>query len=903
MSVTRIGDKQYPRVDKKDGSVKPPRIEIETGYIPRALAELPRWVCWKWIWREDDKGKGSWTKPPINAKTGNEAKTNDPTTWVTYSEAMAAYRLKKEYAGVGFVFCDDDGIMGVDVDGCLWPCGSLTPTAEAAVQHFGDSYCEVSPSGAGLKFIIQATIPGGKSGRKNPKLDVEAYQSGRYFTVTGRRWPGSSSSILWKQKALDQWSESVFRSAKVDDKTDNTPATPVSAGVMEIVEKASASRNGDKFRKLWAGDCSEFNDDQSSGDLAFCSMLAFWCGGNANLIDEVFRASGLMREKWEREDYRTGTIKKAVDGCREFYPWDRQGSKKSFVSNVIESCNPDPEADQEPDPEPDPDSQAWPNLIPIAGPEPEPMECSDFPPCIAGIIEAVVEFAEVPVELPGLMALGVLATASQKKYEIAGDGSYREPLNLFVCPALDPGNRKTSVVAILTKPLRRWEQDQRAELAPIIREAESERRTAEKRIEHLRTKASKAEDSVERTDLQREIDAVERELPPVPVMPLLTTDDCTPEHTATLLSHHGERLAIVSDEGGIFDIVAGRYSRGVPNLDVFLQAHAGSPVRVHRGSREPVDLQNPCLTIAISCQPYVLAEMGDNKAFRGRGLLARFLFAIPKSNLGFRTLQPKEIPSPQLDAWHHVVYTMLDREQQVDDFGDPKSQILYLSPGAYRLWKSEQRSNETDMRPAGSWADNTGWASKYPGAVLRIAGILHCADCTSCGQDPATQDVEESTMRFALQLGRKIKSHSRQAFGMMALTDDQKFAHKIVEWIRRDSITEFTGRECSIHCNSAGSVKELDEAFELLINHGWIRPGQKKQPDGGGRPSQPFEVNPAVAQLDDKTDETHQLGISQGVLSVLSSVSAKPIPRPELLESEPVDVDDYEFSFPSDRRG
>jgi hypothetical protein len=295
----------------------------------------------------------------------------------------------------------------------------------------------------------------------------------------------------------------------------------------------------------------------------------------------------------------------------------------------------------------------------------------------------------------------------------------------------------------------------------------------------------------------------------------------------------------------------------------------------------------------------VLAEMGDNKAFRGRGLLARFLFAIPKSNLGFRTLQPKEIPSPQLDAWHHVVYTMLDREQQVDDFGDPKSQILYLSPGAYRLWKSEQRSNEIDMRPAGSWADNTGWASKYPGAVLRIAGILHCADCTSCGQDPATKDVEESTMQFALQLGRKIKSHSRQAFGMMALTDDQKFAHKIVEWIKRESVTEFTGRECSIHCNSAGSVKELDAAFELLINHGWIRPGQKKQPDGGGRPSQPFEVNPAVAQLDDITDETRQTGISQGVLSVLSSVSAKPIPRPEL----PEPVDDYEFSFPSDRRG
>ncbi|MCX7386604.1 MAG: YfjI family protein [Planctomycetales bacterium] len=539
--------------------------------------------------------------------------------------------------------------------------------------------------------------------------------------------------------------------------------------------------------------------------------------------------------------------------------------------------------------------EAWPALIPIAGPEPEPMQSDDFPPCVGKIVQAVVEHAEVPVELPALMALGVLATASQKKYEIACDGSHKEPLNLFVCPALDPGNRKTSVVSILTAPLRRWERDQRAELAPAIREAESHRLTALKRIEVIRAKAAKSNDGDERDGLQKEIDDIERDLPHVQTMPLLTTDDCTPEHIATLLSHHGERLAIVSDEGGIFDIVAGRYSRGVPNLDVFLQAHAGSPVRVHRGSRDPVDLQSPCLTVAVSCQPYVLDEMGSNKAFRGRGLLARFLFAVPKSNLGFRTLQPSEIPSAQLDAWNHVVRTMLDREQHVDDYGNAKSQILYLAPEAYRLWKSEQHANEIDMRPGGSWAENTGWASKYPGAVLRIAGVLHCAVCTSVGQDPATVDVAESTMRFAVQLGRKIKSHSRQAFGMMQLTNDQKNANKILDWIQRDGITEFTGRECSIHCNSAGSVKELDGAFDLLITHGWIRTGQKKQPDGGGRPSQPFKVNPAVAQFDDKTDKTQQ----RGVTSVMSSELAKPFPRPE----SPIScaVDDFEFQFGTGR--
>jgi hypothetical protein len=44
-----------------------------------------------------------------------------------------------------------------------------------------------------------------------------------------------------------------------------------------------------------------------------CNTLAFWCNNDAGLINEAFRQSGMMREKWEREDYREGTITKAIE--------------------------------------------------------------------------------------------------------------------------------------------------------------------------------------------------------------------------------------------------------------------------------------------------------------------------------------------------------------------------------------------------------------------------------------------------------------------------------------------------------------------------------------------------------------------------------------------------------------
>ncbi|MFM7831495.1 MAG: DNA primase, partial [Planctomycetaceae bacterium] len=89
--------------------------------------------------------------------------------------------------------------------------------------------------------------------------------------------------------------------------------------VAEIVRRASEARNGEKFRRLYAGDLSDVGDDHSSADLALCNSLAFWCGCDAGLMDQVFRSSGLMREKWERADYRESTIAKAIESCSEVY--------------------------------------------------------------------------------------------------------------------------------------------------------------------------------------------------------------------------------------------------------------------------------------------------------------------------------------------------------------------------------------------------------------------------------------------------------------------------------------------------------------------------------------------------------------------------------------------------------
>lgn len=102
-----------------------------------------------------------------------------------------------------------------------------------------------------------------------------------------------------------------------------------------LIEKAMNAKNGDKFSALWEGRWGGLGfknqkgeETQSEADLALCSILAFWTQGDAARIDRLFRQSGLMREKWERADYRERTINLALDQRAYYDPNYRKGNGK-----------------------------------------------------------------------------------------------------------------------------------------------------------------------------------------------------------------------------------------------------------------------------------------------------------------------------------------------------------------------------------------------------------------------------------------------------------------------------------------------------------------------------------------------------------------------------------------------
>ncbi len=135
-----------------------------------------------------------------------------------------------------------------------------------------NSYAEWSPSGEGVHVLVRASLPTFCRHRGN---GIEIYDTGRYFTVTGRILSGASLEIEPRQAAIDHLladvaptsCESHERHIYILDGPKNDD---------ELLLRARCARNGEKFTKLWLGDLSEYGGDHGCSLVHVAGLLRCW---------------------------------------------------------------------------------------------------------------------------------------------------------------------------------------------------------------------------------------------------------------------------------------------------------------------------------------------------------------------------------------------------------------------------------------------------------------------------------------------------------------------------------------------------------------------------------------------------------------------------------------------------
>jgi replicative DNA helicase len=336
-----------------------------------------------------------------------------------------------------------------------------------------------------------------------------------------------------------------------------------------------------------------------------------------------------------------------------------------------------------------------------------------------------------------------------------------------------------------------------------------------------------------------------------------------------IMASNDGRCAILSAEGGIFDMMAGMYS-GKPNLNVYLKGHAGDDIRVDRkgnaedGTPEGSLIRNAALTVGVMVQPSVLSGLMQSRAFVGRGIPQRFLYSLPPGRVGEREVDTADVPDDVLRAYTEAVFAMGRWRPQTDTDGMVQAHSLELTDGARKAISSYEL--ELDRRCAkgkGDLHSMSEWAGKLHGQVTRVAALLHLMEYVD-HPTPWGTPISRDTMEKAIIFGAYAVEHARAAHQEMGSDPGEERAKKILDWVVGRGLRSFSRRDCQAGIWDCRKMPELEEALKVLVDRGYVR--LKRVQGKTNRAKEVYEVNPAafVADTVAATGEPYYSPVAEG---------------------------------------
>lgn len=400
----------------------------------------------------------------------------------------------------------------------------------------------------------------------------------------------------------------------------------------------------------------------------------------------------------------------------------------------------------------------------------------------------LAERKQVPVDLVALSMLGIISGITGPRIVIRRDHDFVEPTNLYVLTGMDSGSAKSPAVTELRKGLWKASQSVREAHEANLRERQQE---LDAEIERCLSRANNIATPLdEKTglkarakDLQKETELLAQKPPRPPVLAL--DGDTTPEALTDRMAANGCGGSVIDDEGTLLRNLGGQYSGKTANLAVLLKAYDCLPYFPSRATRETGEMERAALSITISPQPRLVADMMRNTMMEDTGLINRFLLSMPGDLVGMRQGRPStfiddapERSDGHLKAWWADLLDSLARYPVLAAGSlEDNAAVIDLTREAWKLHYDFQEAFEPRMDGSrgGDLAKVRGWASKHCGRVLRLSAHLHM------GAGWTTDDrLVEQTMRSAIGLGDWALEHFLHVGRVVGLSEG---AGRIKEYI------------------------------------------------------------------------------------------------------------------------
>ena len=384
------------------------------------------------------------------------------------------------------------------------------------------------------------------------------------------------------------------------------------------------------------------------------------------------------------------------------------------------------------DPLPVPDEIEWrtpaePDLE-VVSPGPFPLEV--LPALNREVAEVLARSRGASVDLGAAPQLVVAAAAAQQKFELEITPSFRSPTGLMMIISAPP-NAGKGTIDHYRVPVAAWEQGEKRKLQEQASEKAIRAKLLALRVKGLEKSIKSAPDDPEVAErYQREL----RELESVSEEASATREFLVGNVTleawgVNLASNAGCWLMLDSEGGSLVDILAGRYSGSIPDVDIILRSLRGEAYKVTRIGRPGIDVPSVRGSICVAIQPVVAEGWFKDDWLELRGVLNRFIFlSIPPRSTARLTVPDDYVDDGLMTLFNDEVSTLLTlaEEIEVGESGEVvRERFSFTDNGLSAI--SDFGSSLADR--AGEFGDlhiHLGFLERLiPDMVCRIAASLH----------------------------------------------------------------------------------------------------------------------------------------------------------------------------------
>jgi hypothetical protein len=393
---------------------------------------------------------------------------------------------------------------------------------------------------------------------------------------------------------------------------------------------------------------------------------------------------------------------------------------------------------------------------------------------------------QVPVDLPALTMLGIIGSVAGPRMVIRRDHDWIQPLNTYIACALESSAGKSPVYEELRKGLHAAEyhliekhQEQvAARIAAMRQEVEDKRRLANQ------PSTSLDEREILREQAKRlEAEAEDLAANPPPDPELVYDGDLTVEALGSAMADNGGSGPVIDDEGTFLRNLGGQYSGGkTGNLGLVLVGYDCRHYQPRRINRATKPIRRAVLSLVLSPQPSIIAEMKNNNTMNELGFINRFIVCVPGDLIGEREGRPAtfidDAPEGDQSRAHRRWWSDLLKSiaaYDVIDGDEEDATVIDLTREAFKLHYDYAEELERRCRHGGDLRDVRSWAMKEAGRTLRVSGLLHLG----AGLTPDDR-VSGEVMESAISFSRWSTEHFLHAGNVVGLSEG---ADRIAEYV------------------------------------------------------------------------------------------------------------------------